>query len=229
MERPYLQIKLATLIVTLAFGGLLAGCGSSYPTCDTDSECHEGEFCVNGQCQQCRETTDCGDGQSCNGGRCDAIDGYCSSDAECADGETCESNGCVAAMSTAETLPSGDENGGGGGEFASSGDCELESAYFGFDASELDSRTRDAMQANVRCMRERDLDRLHVTGHTDDRGTEAYNMALGDRRARGVKRYLTSLGLSANEISMSSAGEEWACGTDEASWARDRRVDVTER
>jgi peptidoglycan-associated lipoprotein len=63
---------------------------------------------------------------------------------------------------------------------------------------------------------------------TDPRGTEEYNMALGDRRAQSAKTYMKALGVAA-ELSASSMGEEIASGTDEGSWARDRRVDIRER
>jgi peptidoglycan-associated lipoprotein len=70
---------------------------------------------------------------------------------------------------------------------------------------------------------------VHVTGYCDPRGTEEYNLALGDRRARAVMSYMISLGLDGNAVSASSMGEEMAQGTDEGSWARDRRVEVTAR
>ncbi|HEY8432102.1 MAG TPA: OmpA family protein, partial [Sandaracinaceae bacterium] len=63
----------------------------------------------------------------------------------------------------------------------------------------------------------------------DPRGTEEYNLALGERRARAVQSYLQNLGIDASRIHASSMGEEMASGTDEASWARDRRVDFHER
>ena len=63
---------------------------------------------------------------------------------------------------------------------------------------------------------------------TDPRGTEEYNLALGDRRAQSAKKYLESLATSSG-LSASSMGEELATGTDEGSWSHDRRVDLTER
>ena len=69
---------------------------------------------------------------------------------------------------------------------------------------------------------------MHVTGLTDPRGTEEYNLALGDRRAQSAKKYLESLGLR-RQLSSSSMGEELATGSDEGSWSRDRRVDFQER
>ena len=65
-----------------------------------------------------------------------------------------------------------------------------------------------------------------VEGHCDERGTDAYNKALGDRRAESVKNFLVSLGISANRLNTVSYGEERpiAIGQNEASWAKNRRT-----
>jgi peptidoglycan-associated lipoprotein len=71
-----------------------------------------------------------------------------------------------------------------------------------------------------------------IEGHCDERGTRDYNLALGDRRANAAKNYLASLGISPSRISVISYGKERpdAMGSDEASWARNRRaVTVTVR
>ena len=65
-----------------------------------------------------------------------------------------------------------------------------------------------------------------IEGHCDERGTDAYNKALGDRRAESVKNFLVSLGISANRLNTVSYGEERpiAIGQNEASWAKNRRT-----
>jgi peptidoglycan-associated lipoprotein len=108
------------------------------------------------------------------------------------------------------------------------GECQLEAVYFGFDDSTLSDAARNQLSAAASCAQQRGLKAVHLTGLTDPRGTEEYNMALGDRRAQSAKTYLKSLGMAA-ELSASSMGEEIASGTDEGSWARDRRVDIRER
>ncbi|MBC7172857.1 MAG: OmpA family protein, partial [Polyangiaceae bacterium] len=76
------HLKVTTMLAAALFAALLgSGCGPEYPNCNNDQDCHEGEFCVNGQCQQCREASDCGTGQQCTGGRCEDIPGYCGSSA----------------------------------------------------------------------------------------------------------------------------------------------------
>ncbi len=103
--------------------------------------------------------------------------------------------------------------------------CTLSRVYFGFDAAELDNASRAEIQRAVECFRANGTPaRLHLTGATDPRGTEEYNIALGDRRAQAVRQYLVSLGVDAGRISVTSVGEEMAEGTDEEGWARDRAV-----
>ncbi len=66
---------LSFLLATTAVA--VAGCTPDYPSCETDKDCHDKEFCVARKCQQCRDSKDCPAGQSCNSGKCDAIPGYC--------------------------------------------------------------------------------------------------------------------------------------------------------
>lgn len=107
--------------------------------------------------------------------------------------------------------------------------CVLETVYFAFDSSELDSSARAAIEAAVECYRNQNPNvQLLLTGACDPRGTEEYNIALGERRAQSVRGYMTSLGLGGGQISITSVGEEMATGTDEAGWARDRNVSAVE-
>ena len=108
--------------------------------------------------------------------------------------------------------------------------CVLETVYFAFDSAELDSSARAALQAAVECYRGQADPGLSLllTGACDPRGTEEYNIALGERRAQAVRGYLVSLGLDGSRISTTSVGEEMATGTDEAGWARDRNVTGSE-
>jgi peptidoglycan-associated lipoprotein len=203
-------------LIGLAF--LAMGCGTKYPKCDTDENCHAGEYCVDGQCQECREDAHCRPGMACNAGRCEEITGYCTSDDACGVNERCERNRCV----TQGPAVSGDAP-------TAAPSCELAAVYFDFDAAELDSRARDAISANVRCIKERAMGAVQVTGHTDPRGTEEYNLALSDRRAQSVKRYMVSLGVPEGSIHSTGVGEEMAEGEDDAGYRLDRRVDFMER
>jgi outer membrane protein OmpA-like peptidoglycan-associated protein len=222
---PKVHLKRLFKTAPFAFAAVLAvssaGCGPEYPLCGDDDDCHESEYCVDGQCQLCRSNADCAAGQECNGGRCDPIEGFCSSETACPDGQECQNSRCVAISSQDLGLPDTGNTGNTG--------CQLEPIYFSFDQDGLDNSSRDIMAANVQCMRERSIARVHVTGYTDPRGTEEYNLALGDRRARGVIQYMTSLGADRNSFSGSSMGEEMSAGESEASWRLDRKVTFTER
>jgi peptidoglycan-associated lipoprotein len=108
--------------------------------------------------------------------------------------------------------------------------CAFETVYFAFDSSELDSSARSAIESAVECYRNQNPDvRLLLTGACDPRGTEEYNIALGERRAQSVRGYMKSLGMDPSQISITSVGEEMATGSDEASWALDRNVSGTEQ
>ena len=205
------------LILTCLVGISLSliACGPDYPKCDDDEDCHKGEFCINNLCQQCRNNADCAPGQRCSSGACETIPGYCASNADCGPGKTCENNMCVAQRQS--VAPAATQTG-------PAPTCELSSVYFDLDSSTLSDSARDQMSRNATCLRSRAGRGAHLTGTCDNRGTEEYNLALGERRAQSAQQYLKSLGVD-GDITVSSMGEELATGTDEAGWARDRRVD----
>lgn len=204
----------------LVTGLLSTACGPKYPACEGDADCKEAEFCVNQLCQQCRSSEDCGAGKQCNAGACENIPGYCNSASECGAGQDCVANRCQAsapppAMSEAPA--------------PAAGPCELQTIYFAFDSATLEPSARDAIAKNAECARTRGFSNVKVTGFTDPRGTEEYNLALGDRRARAVQQYMESLGAQKSGLSSASMGEEMARGEDETGWAKDRRVEFVNK
>jgi peptidoglycan-associated lipoprotein len=96
--------------------------------------------------------------------------------------------------------------------------------YFGFDKSLLTTEAKDTLKKSDDCLK-RTNDPLTLIGHADPRGTTEYNMALSDHRARAVKDYLKRLGIKPSRLRTVPRGALDATGTDEAGWARDRRVD----
>src|SRR5205823_4166990 len=100
--------------------------------------------------------------------------------------------------------------------------------YFGFDDSTLSPEARQTLDEDWQCLQKNPLRKLVLTGHTDERGTTEYNLALGARRAEAVKKYLAGLGAEAKRLKALSFGKERAVdsGHDEAAWAKNRRVEV---
>lgn len=103
--------------------------------------------------------------------------------------------------------------------------------YFAFDSSQLDDENRKIVEAHARHLNENPNLRVHLEGHTDERGTREYNMALGERRAQAVERTFRVLGVSSNRVTTVSYGEEKPAmqGHDESAWSQNRRVDIVYR
>jgi peptidoglycan-associated lipoprotein len=105
--------------------------------------------------------------------------------------------------------------------------CNLPEPRFAFDSSSVSPDP--SLDALATCFSSGPMKgrKMHLVGHADPRGETEYNFALGQRRAGSVAGYLERRGLPDSRLSESSRGELDATGTDETSWARDRRVDVT--
>jgi peptidoglycan-associated lipoprotein len=98
-------------------------------------------------------------------------------------------------------------------------------AFFGYDESALSAEAQAALTSSANWLKKNPQYNLLVEGHCDERGTEQYNLALGDRRANIVKEYLATLGVDASRIRTVSYGEErpFDPGHDESAWAKNRR------
>lgn len=107
-------------------------------------------------------------------------------------------------------------------------DCSVETIYFDFDDSTLNDASRMSLQTSVDCLKARNVGRVRVEGHADERGSTDYNLALGQRRAESVRSYLGKFGYSSSNVTTISYGEERPAdpGTSEASWAHNRRVEI---
>ena len=109
-------------------------------------------------------------------------------------------------------------------------DCLGATVYFDLDSYRLDASASDALGGLAPCLAELGQ-ALVIEGHTDERGTSDYNLALGQRRAEAVARYLASYGISKSLIKTVSYGEEQPAeyGHGEGSWSANRRVELTVR
>jgi peptidoglycan-associated lipoprotein len=99
---------------------------------------------------------------------------------------------------------------------------------FAFDRSELTPEDQAVLDQIARCVTTGPLKgrHLHLVGRADPRGEVEYNMALGEHRAGSAVQYLEQAGVAASQLDETSRGKLDATGTDEATWARDRRVDI---
>jgi peptidoglycan-associated lipoprotein len=101
-----------------------------------------------------------------------------------------------------------------------------EKIHFAFDSSLLSDQARQILISKAEYLRTNPDMTITVEGHCDDRGTNAYNIALGERRAESVKVFLVDMGINAHRLNTVSYGKERpvAVGRDEASWAKNRRA-----
>ena len=100
--------------------------------------------------------------------------------------------------------------------------------YFEFDKSSLTSKSIQTLKSAVDALNENSTIEVTLSGHADERGTREYNLALGQRRAESVSDYLVLNGIKKSRITVKSFGEEkpLAYGQDEASYAKNRRVEI---
>jgi peptidoglycan-associated lipoprotein len=101
----------------------------------------------------------------------------------------------------------------------------LTDTFFAYDSTELSAEARAAIQKDVDWMKRWPSTKVMVEGHADSRGTNEYNLALGERRADAVRDYMVSLGMPADRITIVSKGEEQPFCTEEneACWQQNRR------
>lgn len=215
---------ITTALALAASLTIAAGCGTKpkYPACGGDKDCREGEHCVNKQCLQCGDDSHCDEGETCVNGGCvakkadvekDPDDGLkpCSVDEDCEDDEDCLDGKCRRPWK--DDPPEGVT-------------CQLETVQFGFDQATIPEQARESLGRTATCIKEAPDDRgVYIVGHTDPRGTEEYNIALSERRARSVADYLANLGIDPARFQVLPKGETEASGVDEDSWNQDRRVD----
>jgi peptidoglycan-associated lipoprotein len=121
---------------------------------------------------------------------------------------------------------SGTGLGAGSGQMADSRIPEVRTIYFAYDSDQIRSEFESVLNAHARYLRSNGNARVVLQGHTDERGTREYNLALGERRANGVERFLNIQGVSPSQVEVVSYGEERpaARGQSEDAYAQNRRV-----
>ncbi|HEV8663770.1 MAG TPA: peptidoglycan-associated lipoprotein Pal [Candidatus Methylomirabilis sp.] len=101
----------------------------------------------------------------------------------------------------------------------------LEDVFFDFDKAVLRDDAKASLTRNVAWLKANGGAAITIEGHADERGTNEYNLALGDRRAKAAQEYLAAAGIAANRIRIISYGEErpFVLGHDESAWRWNRR------
>ena len=231
------------------------GCGPTYPDCFNDTNCKSrNEYCVNGKCRQCRDDSQCNMADACticNSGSCGRRANCCTSDADCPSGRCWTVPGkaygeCGAQCDANHPCPPGQRCNAQGmcepdvecGPNAPCpagftcvnskcvAGCSLKTVYFDYNESRIRLDQQDTMNGNADCIKNKGTS-VRLEGHTDERGTEEYNMALGEGRVDSAKRYLSNAGVSGGSLSGISYGEEKpTCSTgNESCWSQNRRVE----
>lgn len=97
--------------------------------------------------------------------------------------------------------------------------------YFDFDKYDIKAEYRDMLQQKAELMKQYPSIKVRIEGNCDARGTQEYNLALGERRARAAYEYMIRLGVPADQLDMISYGKERPAveGTGDAVWAKNRR------
>lgn len=209
--------KLLAVLVVAILPVIFGGCQkqAAYPNCKKDADCRvdaSGKelngVCYMGKCEECAADTDCSDLKQCVNNRCLAS---CSADADCGANNHCENNYCVADCTGPEGCASGQACAQGrcvaqaeGGE----GACAISPVHFDFDQYNVKPEYKGQIDAAAMCLESNPEVKLTIKGHTDNKGTPAYNMALGERRANAVLRELEAKGIARSRITTLSLGEQ---------------------
>jgi peptidoglycan-associated lipoprotein len=201
--------------------------------CKSSTDCAAqagfGKVCVSGKCAECAADADCKAGFTCAANRCEpagpsadelarraAADeaarrkaaGLCAADADCASGQACVAGKCAAAVDPA------------------CADAAAFTVRFGFDQATIAGDAPATLQRLAACLQKAPARRVQVDGHCDDRGTTAYNMALGKKRAEAARKYLADLGV-AGTVEANTYGKEKPLCREAAEdcWSRNRRAE----
>jgi peptidoglycan-associated lipoprotein len=233
-----------------------AGCKPPWPKCKTSDQCKTDDkgqvknfVCVQGTCKECGADTDCKTGFICRENACvpkpecetntDCTGGMicknekcvpeCTADTDCAEGMKCQASKCVpkAECTTNADCPSGKECSPDGKCVTAAPTCQMQTVHFDFNSYDLTGDARSTLEQDATCLKQRANQPVVLAGYCDNRGTEEYNLALGNKRANAVKKYLSDLGVDGSRMKTVSYGKERPVCTQntEDCWAQNRRVE----
>ena len=248
--QPGFRFYLAVLAVCVVVVAAVASCKKKpkTPACDGNDDCAEGLVCVNKQCVQCSTSAECGEGKECKEGACvakaectkdlDAPAGRasragqcraCANDGECGPGGQCLVGKCKRATACKVDEDCADDEdcidgfcqrpwAGSGGDAG----CQLATVFFALDDASIAQSERDRLDTNQQCIEKHGAKSVMLVGHTDQTGTDEYNIALSERRAQTVADYLARLGTDPARLHVVPKGESELSGNGDD---KDRRVE----
>jgi len=248
LEEMMLILKRIFLVLSIAISLSFVGCTKKPAkiTCKNNSDClltQNGKqtqgVCHMGVCEECMSDTDCKDLKKCVNNRCKSA---CKIDADCDENSYCDNKTCLSKCSDDDgSCPPGNSCSLGkcvadnkinsnslSGEIT---DCnDLAKIYFEFDSSKINNNHEQDIAKLAKCLQDNPSKKLTILGHTDERGTKEYNLALGERRAQAVKSYLSSThSIASKQIQIVSYGSEkpQVQGADESAYAKNRRAEFS--
>jgi peptidoglycan-associated lipoprotein len=244
-----------SVVLMVAVGSVWSvGCKPAYPKCDNDTNCntdgHKG-VCIDGACQECGKDGDCASGFVCRSNKCvpkpecesdaqcpnpkvcrgEKCILECQQDGDCGPGQTCKDNRCNVKAECVKDVDCGGDRKCVSGTCQGPEACTLESVHFAYNEAILDEAAKGILQKNSDCRKSsKQTGALTIAGNCDERGTEEYNLHLGQRRADAAKKYLIELGTSKKAVKTVSYGKDKPTCTDssESCWSQNRRDDFTQ-
>jgi peptidoglycan-associated lipoprotein len=241
-----MRMSRSLLVAVPVLALFLAGCPAKPKNgeCKTSDDCSAqegyGKTCVEGRCQECGQDTDCKAGFVCRSLKC-VPRPECERNDDCPVGKACEAGKCMTVAPPAPPPECVNDSSCGAGMACQAGKCvtsgpvacptgggKLLPVYFGFNEAVLSKEAQADLAKNAACMKERGFTRVIVEGNCDDRGTQEYNLQLGQRRAEAARKFLVNLGVPARSVKTISYGKERPVCTeqDESCWQKNRRGDV---
>jgi peptidoglycan-associated lipoprotein len=228
-----------------------------YPKCKNDEHCAEkGEVCVAGFCKQCASDAQCEKGQECTTNNvCQYRIGYCDEGRPCPGTQKCRTNECGPECLSNDECSSDQFCDGGAcavkpecgvnadRESCDEGfDCQAgrcirqmitcqpsEPIFFSFDSAKVNKSERSKLDEVSTCLRGPNAARVTLSGHADEVGETAYNLALGESRAQSVYDYLVRLEVPSSLLNTISYGEDRPAVDGRGRQPKNRRVEFEAR
>lgn len=196
------------------------------PECRAAADCSGGLVCRGAKCvPECQASEDCAGGMKCDAQKCVP---ECTQDVDCGPGRQCVNGACQQAQAETESISAKCRPmSAAAGEIVA-----MPAVQFEFNEFNLTVDARETLNGAAECVKQAGgTIVITIEGHGDERGTQEYNLALGERRASAVKSYLKNLGIDAGRMQTRSMGENEPICTEQTEdcFARNRRVEFIQQ